>query len=143
MTTPQFPTRLLGYCHPPLRILRGVYRVHLEAMVMEPRPEVCVRQEAVSGPDVVHDLPKVGVALRHAQVPVLLTQQRLCGRMVSGGQSSDDARAICSARTRGKLLNGYTVGFERLRTRREAVGFGLEYGVHMCKPSEESQQRGP
>ena len=36
---------------------------------------------------------------------------------------------------RGKLLNEKTVGFERLRTRREAVGF--EYGVHMCDPMDQ------
>ena len=60
------------HCRPPLRVLRGVFRVHLEAMVVQPRLEVRVRQEAFLVPDAVHDRPKLGVALWHAQVLVLL-----------------------------------------------------------------------
>ena len=52
---------------------------------------------------------------------VVTGQLRLRGRRVGGGQQPD-ACAICSARTRGKLLNGYTVGFG-------AVGF--EWGTHV------------
>ena len=40
-------------------------------MLVQPRLEVRVPQEAFLGPDAVHDRPKVGVALRRVRVPVL------------------------------------------------------------------------
>ena len=49
------------------------------------------------------EVERLGPWTVHPEV-VINTQQRLCDGRASGGQLPDDARAICSARTRGKLL---------------------------------------
>ena len=51
--------------------VRGAFVVD-EAVLVQPRLEVRVPKEGLLGSDAAHDIPKVGVALRHAQVLVLL-----------------------------------------------------------------------
>jgi hypothetical protein len=102
--------------------------VHLEAVLVQPRLEVRVPQEVFLGPDVLHDVSKVGVVSRHAQVLVLLVVrpelwphvllQVRHAFVVDEAvlvQPRLDARCVCEARTESGWIE--VVGFE-------AIGFG-------------------
>ena len=126
------------HCHPPLRILRGVFRVHLEAMVTEPRLEVRVPQEVFLGPDAVHGRPKLGVSLWHAQVLVLLVVRLELRphlhQLLSRARLETFPHLTCIALSPGSEVEGLMYRFARLAVAHHAAVLRDERDLPLVRP---------